>query len=297
MNWKSISFDWNQVRAFLATVEEGSFSSAARALDSTQPTVGRQVTGLEEALGVTLFERTVRGPLLTAAGNELLDHVRDMGQAATLISLVASGQAQDVSGQVLVTSSDLMAATVLPPIVVEIHASSPGIQVGLVASNQMLDLARREADIAIRHVRPSQPELFARHIGDFRANYYAARAYLDRRGRPRSVQDLAEHAFVGTSDVGRMVEVYRSHGIPARPENVVSFSDSGAAMWELARVGMGVCLLPEGLCEADETMEKVLPNAPSQEYPVWLVTHRELRTNRRIRVVYDALARGLSVYA
>lgn len=297
MNWKSVAFDWNQVRAFLATVEEGSFSSAARALSTTQPTVGRQVTGLEQSLGLTLFERTKKGPLLTEDGHQLLAHVRDMGEAATLISLVASGRAQDVSGKVLVTSSDLMAATVLPPILVELHASNPGIQVGLITASEILNLTQREADIAIRHVRPKQPELFARHIGDFRANYYAAKTYFDRAGRPSSIQDLAEHSFVGTSDLERLVEVLRSFGASARHESFVAFSDSGAAMWELTRAGLGICLLPESLCEADEDVEKALPDFPSLEYPVWLVTHRELRTNRRIRVVFDALARGLATIA
>ena len=115
MNWQAISFDWNQIRAVLATAEEGSFRGAARALRTTQPTIGRQVTGLEEALGVTLFERTVRGPILTSAGKRLIEHVRAMGEAATLISLTASGQSQEVSGEVTITASDLMASAILPP--------------------------------------------------------------------------------------------------------------------------------------------------------------------------------------
>ena len=296
MNWQAISFDWNQVRTFLATAEEGSFSGAARALRTTQPTVGRQVTGLEESLGVTLFERTVRGPVLTEAGRDLLAHVQSMGEAATLISMVASGKSQEVTGQVSVTASDLMAAAILPPILVELQVSAPGIRVEIVASSDIRNLSRREADIAIRHVRPEQPDLTARHIGDFRANYYASSTYLDRGGRPRRAHELAEHRFVGSSDVDRLVAILRERGIPARPENFVACSDSGAAMWEMTKAGLGIALLPEVLGDAEPMVETVC-NLPSLEFPVWLVTHRELRTNQRIRVVFDALAHGLKQIA
>ncbi len=293
MNWQAISFDWNQVRAFLATAEEGSFSGAARALKTTQPTVGRQVSGLEESLGLTLFERTVRGPFLTEAGQDLMDHVRAMGEAATLISIVASGKSETVTGQVSVTASDLMASAILPPILLDLHTSAPGIRTEIVAASEIRNLSKREADIAVRHVRPDQPDLIARHIGDFRANYYAANSYLDAAGRPRTATDLSEHRFIGASELDQQIELLAEHGVSVRPENFVSFSNSGSTMWEMTRAGLGVTLLPKVIGDADPTVERVLPDFPSLEFPVWLVTHRELRTSKRIRVVFDALARGL----
>ena len=184
MNWDAISFDWNQVRAFLATAEEGSFSSAARALKTTQPTIGRQVSELEGALGVTLFERSVKGPTLTESGSDLLDHVRAMGEAATLISMAAEGRSLEVSGEVTITATDLLSAGMLPAILAPLRQSSPGIRLRIVSSNDIQNLLQREADIAIRHVRPNQPELIARHIGDFRASLYAASEYLERAGAP-----------------------------------------------------------------------------------------------------------------
>ncbi|MCG8554896.1 MAG: LysR family transcriptional regulator, partial [Proteobacteria bacterium] len=128
MNWATVSFDWNQVRAFLATVEEGSFSAAARALKTTQPTVGRQVEELERALGVALVTRSTRGPRLTEAGRDLFDHVRAMGDAATLISMAAEGHSQDVSGEVAITASDLVAVGILPTVLAPLRESSPGIR-------------------------------------------------------------------------------------------------------------------------------------------------------------------------
>ncbi len=294
MNWQAISFDWNQVRAFLAAAEEGSFSGAARALKSTQPTIGRQISALEGSLGVTLLERSIRGLTLTQEGRELLDHVRAMGEAATLISMVADGQSQDVTGEVTVTATDLMSAAMLPAILAPLRQTAPGIRVRIVATGDIQNLMQREADIAIRHARPDQPELIARHVGDFRASLYAASVYLDRVGRPCKPRDVADHAFVGTPDPERLIGPLHDQGIPVRAESFVMSSDSNVVEWEMVKAGYGVSMQPEALGEAEPRMEKVLPSLPSLEFPIWLVTHRELRTNRRIRVVFDTLARGLA---
>ena len=297
MNWAAISFDWNQVRAFLATVDEGSFSGAARALKTTQPTIGRQISGLEESLGVTLFERTVRGPLLTQTGNELLEHVRAMAESASLISMVASGHSREVTGQVSLTCSDLMAAATLPPILVKLNEKAPGIRVKIVGTSDVIDLSKRDADIALRHVRPDQPDLIVRHIGDFRANLYASNGYLRKNGRPGSERELIAHQFVGTSEVDQLVIVMQEHGIPVQRDNFIASCDTGTAMWEITRAGLGIALLPEALGDPEPGLEKVLPGLSSFEFPVWLVTHRELRTSRKIRLVFDLLVAELKQLA
>lgn len=294
MNWQAISFDWNQVRAFLATADKGSFSGAARALRTTQPTIGRQIGALEEALGVTLVERSVRGLTLTEAGRNLLDHVRAMGEAATLISIVAEGNSQDVTGEVTVTGTDLLSASVLPGVLLPLRDSAPGVRVRILASSELENLTERDADIAIRHVRPEQPDLIARHLGDFRANLYATKDYLDRAGRPESMRDIANHDFVGNADPLRLMAPLHNMGIPVRPENFVMSSASGVVAWELVKAGYGVSMQPELLGDAEPTVERVFADFPSLEFPVWLVTHRELQTSPRIRVVFDVLARGLS---
>lgn len=292
MNWAAISFDWNQVRAFLATAEEGSFSGAARALKTTQPTIGRQVSELEGKLGVTLVERSVRGPKLTDAGRDLLDHVRAMGEAATLISMSATAHSEDISGLVNVTATDLLSAQILPGLLAPLRESNPGIRVHIVASNDLQNLIQRDADIAIRHVRPEQPDLIARHVGDFHAGLYASKAYLDDAGRPQTPQDVAEHAFVGNPDPERLIAPMRNLGIPLRSENFVMSSSSGVVVWELLRANLGISVLPDPLCQPDPTLERVLPELPPFQFPIWLVTHRELQTSKRIRVVFDLLVRG-----
>ncbi len=293
MNWQAMSFDWNQVRAFLATAEEGSYSGAARALKTTQPTIGRQISALESSLGVTLVERSVKGQTLTQAGRDLLDHVRMMGDAATLISMTADRQSQEVTGEVAITATDLLSASVLPAILQPLRDTAPGIRVRIVASSDIRNLMQREADISIRHVRPDQPDLIARHVGDFRANLYASSSYLDRAGRPRTPRDVADHAFVGNADPERLMAPLHNMGVPVRAESFVMSSENGVVAWELVKSGYGVSMQPEVLGEAEPGVEKVLADFPSLEFPIWLVTHRELQTSPRIRVVFDLLARGL----
>ena len=294
MNWDAISFDWNQIRAFLATVEEGSFSGAARALKTTQPTIGRQISELEAKLGVTLVERSVRGPTLTETGRELLDHVRAMGDTATLISMIAAGKSQEVTGEVTITATDLLSATILPGLLAPLRTTAPGVRVRIVASSDVQNLTRREADIAIRHVRPEQPDLIARHVGDFRASLYAATAYLDRAGRPKVLQDIAAHDFVGNADPERLMAPLHNMGILVRADRFVMSSENGVVAWELVKAGYGVSMQPEVLGDAEPGIEKALDTFPSLEFPIWLVTHRELQTSRRIRIVFDLLARGLA---
>ena len=294
MNWQAISFDWNQVRAFLATAEEGSLSGAARVLNTTQPTIGRQISSLEKSLGLTLVERNVRGQVLTQAGRDLLDHVRAMGDAATAISMSAEGQSQEVSGEVTVTATDLLSAIILPELIAPLRLEAPGIRVRILASSDIQNLMQREADIAIRHVRPDQPDLIARHIGDFRATLFASSKYLDRAGRPRNAREVADHSFIGNADRERLIMPLHQMGVPVKTENFIISSDSGVVVWEMLKAGYGVAMLPEALCDGEAGLERVWPDLPALEFPIWLVTHRELRTNQRIRIVFDTIADGMT---
>lgn len=293
MNWQAISFDWNHVRAFLATIEEGSFSAAARALNTTQPTIGRQVSELESALGVTLLSRSVRGPTLTDVGADLVHHCRAMAEAATLASMAADGHSQDVSGEVTVTATDLMSAVVLPKVLLPLRESAPQVRVRIVATRDVSDLLRSNADIAIRHSRPTEKELYSRHVGILRANLYAASNYLDRVGRPRSPRDLTGHAFVGTPHPTLLLAPLQNRGVVLTEECFALTCESGVVVWEHVKAGYGISMLPERFCASEPNLEEALPGLPALEVPVWLVTHRELQVSKRVRVVFDRLARGL----
>lgn len=294
MNWQRMNFDWNQVRAFLATVEEGSLSGAARALGLTQPTLGRQVTGLEQDLGVVLFERTGRTLTLTQSGAELLDHVRAMGEAANRISLAASGQAQSIDGEVRITASDMMSAYHLPPIIAELRRQAPLLQIELIAANDIRDLLRREADIAIRHVRPEQPDLIARLVSEGTGRFYASHTYLKNNGEPKTIAELANHDFIGFGDTERMLGHLNPAGIPVTADNFLVGSASGIVAWELARQGLGIAVMSDQLAKLYSDMVPLLPDMEPFRFPIWLATHRELHTSRRIRLVFDHLAEAFS---
>ncbi len=293
MKWKSVSFDWNQARAFLATVEEGSLSKAARALGQTQPTLGRQVMALEEELGVTLFERIGRSLVLTQAGLELLDHVKAMREAASRIALTASGQSQAIEGKVRITASDVMSAHILPPVLKQIRKAAPLLEIDIVAANDIRDLQLREADIAIRHVRPEQPDLIAKLIGEASGRFYASRSYLEEHGRPKSLEEMAERDFIGLGDNGRLIE-HLQPLISLSLDNFKVGSESGVVAWELARNGLGIIVMSDKVAMNLHDMEQVLPDVEPFMFPIWLTVHRELHTSRRIRLVYDLLADFLS---
>lgn len=292
--WQSINFDWNQARAFLVTAELGSLSAAARALGLTQPTLGRQVAALEDSLGVTLFERVGRSLSLTEAGLDLLGHVKAMGDAAGQVSLAASGQSQSVEGLVIITASDLLSAYHLPPILDELRDRAPGIDIEVIASNEIRDLKRREADIAIRHVRPEQPDLIAKQVTGTSGHFYAAPSYIERHGRPEIVEDLADAVFVGSGDVTTYLRAIEPAGLPITRANIKYVSDSGIVAWEMVKQGLGMCIMTHELAALTPEVEQVLPDFPPMPVPIWLVTHRELRTSRRIRLVFDVLSEAFS---
>jgi DNA-binding transcriptional LysR family regulator len=297
MNWDAIAFDWNQVRAFLAAADEGSLSAAARVLRQTQPTLSRQVTSLEQALGVTLFERGHRKLQLTAAGAELLAHARDMGEAANSISLAASGQSQAIAGRVCITASEMLATYALPSMLRKLREQAPGIVVEVIASDQVRDLIQREADIAIRHVQPSQPDLIARRVGTLRGRIYAARRLLEKVGTPRSFEELAQQDFVGIENTEALLVGLREQGLTLRLEQFRVSAGSGNCMLQLIREGLGFGFLPMDTGALFDDLECVLPELFDPEIPLWLVTHRELRTSLRIRTVYDLLAQELAQLA
>ncbi|HIP77178.1 MAG TPA: LysR family transcriptional regulator [Kiloniellaceae bacterium] len=294
MNWQSVAFDWNQARAFLVTAEEGSLSAAARALGLTQPTLSRQVAALERELGITLFERVGRTLSLTQAGRDLLDHFRAMGEAATRISLTASGHSQAIEGHVRITATHMVATYHLPPVLKELRRRAPGIEIDVVASNEVRDLTRREADISIRHGRPEQPDLIAKLIRESVARLYASRDYLDKHGRPQSAEDLSDAEFIGFGDPDFLVPVLNSLGLSVTRRNFKLTTANGTVFVQLVRQGLGMSILVKEDAELFPDLEPVLPSLTPFPVPTWLVTHRELRTSRRIRVVFDHLAEALA---
>jgi len=294
MDWKSVKFDWNRARAFLVTAEEGSLSAAARALGLTQPTLGRQVAGLENELGVALFERGGHGLTLTPGGLELLQHARAMGAAAGRVSLAAGGQSHSIEGSISITASEIYSAHLLPPAIARLRRVAPGIRVEIVASNATVDLQRREADIAIRSFRPTQPDLFARLIGEDRARLYATPEYLALIGNPVIPADLSRAEIIGFDDTDVMVNGLNKLGLSLTRANFPVQTTNHLVQWEMIRQGIGIGVVPEWLGDNDPRLRRALPDLTPLEFPVWLTAHRELNTSRRVRLVFDLLAETLA---
>jgi DNA-binding transcriptional LysR family regulator len=294
MDWKTVTFDWNQARAFLVTAEEGTLSGAGRALGLTQPTLGRQVAALEESLGVTLFERVGKSLALTDAGRELLTDVRMMGEAAGRLSLTAFGQSQAIEGKVRITATDATSTYRLPQILKIIRDAAPGIEIEVISSNSLRDLRRREADIAIRHVRPDEPNLIAKLVRETSAHLYASSSYLDSFGRPESVDDLADAVFVGFEEPERMLPALAEIGLHLKREQFKVTTDNGVAMYEMMKQGLGIGFMPKYDAVEILGLEPVLPDLPAIPVPVWLTAHSEIHTSPRIRLGFDILAEALS---
>jgi DNA-binding transcriptional LysR family regulator len=288
-----MNIDWNRARAFLATAEAGSLSAAARKLALTQPTLSRQVAALEAELGVTLFERIGKKLVLTESGASLLEHARAMGEAALAMTFAASGRAEAIEGRVTLSTTDGYAAYVLPEIVARIRREAPQVTLVIVASNSLSDLQRREADIAIRHVRPEGDTLIGRLVRESTAHFYASRSWVARNGHPASPADIAPHDFIGFEQSDRFADFMRGQGTRATADGFRLVSESSVAVWEMVKSGLGVSLMSREIAQRAQDVVELFPDLEPPRFPVWLVTHRELRTSRRIRLVYEILAEEL----
>ena len=293
MDWRSLKFDWNRARAFLVTVEEGSLSAAARALGVSQPTLGRQVSALEQELGVALFERNGQGMQLTPSGHLLVEHVRGMGNAAMGLSLAASGQADTIEGRICISASEATAMMVLPGLIKKLKQLHPAMVVDLIASNETSDLKRREADIAIRMYRSDQLDVVTRQIGSLPIGVYAARRYLNRAGQPDTIQDLKHHDLVGFDRSELILRGMRQMGLEVTQDDFALRCDDQLTYWELVRAGCGIGFTQRAVGIADPLVEELKFDVEIPPLDVWLAAHQAMRQTPRIRRVWDMLAEGL----
>lgn len=288
MNWEILRFDWVRARAFLATAESGSLSEAARLLGLAQPTIGRQVEALERELDVALFERIGKRLVITPAGLDLLEHVRAMGEAAQRVALTASGRNQSLDGPIRITAGEAVSAYILPPVLKEMRATYPEIEITVVATGQQRDLQLHEADIAIRNAQPTQDDLIARRTPDRPAGLFARRDYLERLGG-----DLGRADFIGFEGSANMARALTERGYPVEAQQFRILCEAHLVQWAYVRRGMGVGLMMDEIALADPDIARAVPGF-SVPVPMWLLAHRELRTSRRLRVVFDMLAEALS---
>lgn len=290
MDWKKSNFDWNHARAFLVTAEAGSFSAAAKILGLTQPTLSRQVSALEQELGITLFERVNGGIAITSNGQELLEHVKTMKEAADHLSFSAFGRKEAIEGEVCITATEIIAAFVLPQIVQKIRARAPNLKIQIVASNETSDLVKREADIAIRAFEPIQPDLITKKICNVNARLYAAKNYLSNFQQIKKTMDLSVCDFLGFDDGDGVIDELNKVGFNLSRHNFPIIVKNHLAQWEYVKQGLGIGFMAESVGDAEPLVGRVLPDMEPFVIGSWLVVHRELKTSRKLRLVFDILA-------
>ncbi len=285
---------WELYRSFLAVFRERSLSGAARTLGLTQPTIGRHIDALEDALGVALFTRSQAGLLATPGAATLLPYAEAMASAASALSRVASGEAQEERGAVRVAASEMIGTEVLPGVLAAFRELHPRIDIELVISNRTEDLLRRDADVAVRMVKPTQSALVARKLGTLHLGLHAHPRYLKTYGTPQSLEELNQHPLIGFD---KAPSVRRLPGLsaPLSREMFAFRCDSDIGQYAALRAGFGIGVCQLALGKRDRLVE-VLPGAIDFPLGVWVVMHKDLKSSRRTRLMYDHLAQQLSAY-
>ena len=288
---------WELYRSFLGVVKEGSLSGAARALGVAQPTVGRHVAALEKALGMALFTRSQTGMLPTEAAQSLQGFAESMQSTAAALERAAASHGTGVRGTVRVTASEVIGVEVLPPIIARLRTQHPDLTVELALTSRVQDLLRREADIAVRMLRPRQELLVARRIGRIELGLHAHQRYLARHGTPRDLADLAEHSLIGFD---QMTAFIRNAGKALTGWHREAFAvrtDSDLAQLALIRAGAGVGVCQVAIAGREAAIVRVLPKQFSLHLETWITMHEDLRNSPRCRVTFDALVSGLQRHA
>jgi len=288
---------WETYRSFLAVMTEGSLSAAARQLGLTQPTLGRHIDELEEALGQSLFTRSQAGLIATQAARDLLPHAQAMASAADALIRAASGTESEEKGAVRLTASVFVGGEVLPDILTRFRAQHPAIAIELILSDLTQDLLRRDADIAVRMVQPKQEALVAKKIGTTTLGLYARRDYLERYGAPKTLEEVAQHAIIGFDRETAFERGLMAMGLPLSRELFALRVDNDLARANALRAGFGLGVCQVGVAKRDPDLVNLLPKAFRIELPLWLVMHKDLRGIRRIRLLFDHLVQELSAYA
>jgi DNA-binding transcriptional LysR family regulator len=284
---------WELYRSLLEVLEEGSLSGAARALGIAQPTVGRHIAALEKSLGLALFTRSQTGLMPTEAAQSLRGLAESMRSTAAALERAAASQGAGVRGTVRVTASDVIGAEVLPPIVTALRDQYPGLTVELVLTNRVQDLLRRDADIAVRMLRPQQKLLVARRIGAIKLGLHAHQQYLARHGTPSSIAELATHSLIGFDQMTAFVRNAGKSLSGWGREDFAIRTDSDLAQLALIRAGAGIGVCQAAIARRDDAIVRVLPKQFSLPLETWVTMHEDLRNSPRCRVTFDALVKGL----
>ena len=287
-----LSWDW--IKSFVAVAEHGSVVTAAQHLQTNAATVSRQITALEKHLGIELFVRSRQGMQATLPALQFLVPAQAMHSAMHQLSLGAAGKDDAMQGLVRISAGVSLAHFVLPDLLSVLRSQQPHIQFEIIATDVQSNLLKREADIAIRLLQPQQAELIAKRVTHFGIGLYASHSYLARRGQPKlDPEQLMQHDFVDVSPQNQLRHGFAKAGMPQLEQRIIVQCSDHACAWQMVKSGMGIGSALSVVAQRESLVAPVLADVHIEKLPVWLVTHRELRQQPRLRLVYDYLAIAL----
>ena len=288
--------DWNDLRYFLAVARGGSTLAASRTLRTSQTTVARRIAALEQALGVTLFEKRQAGYALTPAGEDLLPRAEQVQQVADGFAEAASAHSRELSGSVKITTEEVYAITLLAPLLTELHQLHPEIHIELDTSQQVRDLGAGEADISLRSTKNEvqQAGLVGRQLCIDDWALYCSRGYAERHGVPRTVAEMKKHSFIGGGGGNLWVHYQAWLKALGLEEQVAMHHATSGGLLSGIRSGFGIAVLPCVVADADPELERCIPPRGDHGRMLWLFTHERVRHTPRVRTVVDFLYDRLS---
>ena len=292
MSW---NVDWDDQRAFLAVMETGSLSAAARRLGLSHPTVRARIEGLEAALGAALFTRSAHGLVPTPTAEAMAAPARAMAHASEAMLRAASADSSEAAGLVRLSVSEFVGIEVLPPMLRSLRDKHPQLTVEFELSNASADLLDQQVDVAVRMHPPEQTALVAKKVRSIPLGFFAHRTYLEAYGRPASKADIGEHLFIGPDRNRGDLAVAALIGDPARI-HWIARTDSHPAQLALARAGLGIAVAQVSAAARYHELEQVLHDIELPPLPTWIVTHENLRRLPRIAALFDHLVEAFETY-
>ncbi|WP_115717907.1 LysR family transcriptional regulator [Gallaecimonas mangrovi] len=288
---KNLSWEW--YRSFLAVMQHGSLSAAARELGSTQPTLGRHITALERQLGKVLFTRAQGGLIASQEAKALLPFAEQMASSAKALHRLASSQGSHIEGVVRITASDIVGVELLPPILAKLSNRYPALQLELDLSDKAQDLLHRQADIAVRMFRPTQQQLIARKVGMLALGLYASPAYLAHKTLPTAMADLTSHGLIGFDHTSAFIRDASKQLAVSEFERrrFALATDSNVAQLAMIKAGLGIGFCQDVIAKR-YALCPVLPEI-RLNLEAWLVMHEDLKHSKACQAVFSALAEGM----
>ncbi|MCB1530586.1 MAG: LysR family transcriptional regulator [Rhodospirillales bacterium] len=290
--------DWDKLRIFHAVAEAGSFTHASDTLHLSQSAVSRQISTLEESLGIVLFHRHARGLILSEEGELLHRTASDIIEKLTMIESLLADSKQLPEGPLLITAPPFIGSTWLAPLLREFREDYPDIQITLRLDDSILNLSMREADVAIRLYKPEQPDLIQRHLTDIKFHICASKAYLEKYGHPEDIKELKDHTLIGYPDnvpppFSDPNWLFRVAGIKLQNNSRLIMMNSLHGIHETVRAGAGIAALPDYLVKNSTRTQRILTEIQPPPVSMYFVYPEDRRDSKRIAVFRDFILKTI----